>query len=634
MRAWIKGYLDNNLSRRDFMGKLTAAGFTAAAANSILNSLSPPIFGAEAAKESMTPVEGRAGDVFADQLRAAGVKYIFIGNGSGTGPLCDALVDRPDLKVILGVHENHVVSMADGYAKASRQTAFAMFSRVGTPNSTSNMYNAMKDRTPLVLATDHADTTAEGRDGHEDLDNWLDTVTQYTKWRWVVREPVRIPEWTIKAFKLASTPPSGPTFLRFPRNVLYQENVKTEIFPQGSFEVPSQIEPSPRQIEEAARLLVEAKSPILYAGSEIGSSGARAKVVELAELVALPATQEDWVWTADFPTNHPLFLGRYLSPMRYPRDIDLFLNLGAIMPDQESEAPRIPRTAKIIHGGIETGRLGENYPLNLAIVADPGEIATALGAAVKSMVTPARLAEIRDARYQATKKFTEAMRSARIKAAQATWDSVPMTWERLASDINDMLDKDAIIVPEFGTEGPKALGWFPFADGEKARIGRTRGRALGWGVGAAIGVKLAQPDHQVVALQGDGGFLFGQTEALWSMSRYDVPVIIVIFDNRCYNETRARMFGHGGRQAETGKDQVSYLGDPDVSFVNLAAAFGIKGETVSHPGQIKLAMKNAIEATRNGRPYLIDALVGRTGIGAQSTWYPKLSVAAMRKRAV
>lgn len=634
MRTWVKRYLDHRLSRREFMRKLTAAGFSAVAADSIVASLSPPAFGAAPASHLMTPVEGRAGEIFAEQLKAARVKYIFIGNGSGTGPLCDALVDRPDLKPILGVHENHVVSMADGYAKASGQTAFAMFSRVGTPNSTSNMYNAMKDRTPLVLATDHVDTTAEGRDGHEDLDNWLETVTQYTKWRWVVREPARIPEWTIKAFKLASTPPGGPTFLRFPRSVLYQANVKTEIFPAGSFEVPSQIEPNPRQIEEAAKLLVEAKSPILYAGSEIWRSGARAKVVELAELLAIPATQEDWAWTADFPTDHPLFLGRFLAPMRYPRDIDVFLNLGALMPDQESGAPKVPRTAKIIHGGIETGRLGENYPMDLAIVADPGEIAAALTAAVKSMLTPARLAEIRDARYQATKKFTEAMRSARIQAAQAMWDSTPITWERLASDINEMLEKDAYIVPEFGTEGPKALNWFPIADNEKTRIGRTRGRALGWGVGAAIGVKLARPDHQVVALQGDGGFLFGQAEALWSMSRYDVPVIIVIFNNRSYNETRARMFAHGGRQAETGKDQVSYLGDPDVSFVSLAAAFGIRGETVANPGQIKPAMKNAIAAARNGRAYLIDALVGRTGFGAEATWYPKLSVAAMRRRAV
>jgi thiamine pyrophosphate-dependent acetolactate synthase large subunit-like protein len=234
--------------------------------------------------------------------------------------------------------------------------------------------------------------------------------------------------------------------------------------------------------------------------------------------------------------------------MRYPREIDVFLNLGAIMPDQESGAPKVPRAARIIHGGIEMGRLGENYPLDLAIVADPGEIAAALTAAIKSMLAPARLAEIRDARYQATRRFTEAMRAAQIQAARAAWDSTPITWERLASDINEMLEKDACIVPEFGTEGPKALNRFPIADSEKTRIGRTRGRALGWGIGAAIGAKLARPDQQVVALQGDGGFLFGQTEALWSMSRYDVPVIIVIFNNRSYNETRARMFGHGGRQ--------------------------------------------------------------------------------------
>src|SRR5439155_15913724 len=91
-----------------------------------------------------------------------------------------------------------------------------------------------------------------------------------------------------------------------------------------------------------------------------------------------------------------------------------------------------------------------------------------------------------------------------------------------------------------------------------------------------IGVKLARPDNQVVCLQGDGGFLFGQSEALWTMSRYDVPIIVVIFNNRCYNETRARMYAQGGRQSELRKDMLSYLGDPNVDFVSIAGAYNIK----------------------------------------------------------
>ena len=159
------------------------------------------------------------------------------------------------------------------------------------------------------------------------------------------------------------------------------------------------------------------------------------------------------------------------------------------------------------------------------------------------------------------------------------------------------------------------------------------GYALGWGVAASIGVKIARPNNQVVCLQGDGGFLFGQTEALWTMSRYDVPVIVVIFNNRSYNETRVRMYSRGGRQAETQKDMLSYLGDPDVNFVHIANAFNIRGEQVQSREQIKAAMSRAIRATRDGRPYLIDALVERGASGAAG-WYPAYSVAESRTRQV
>ncbi len=521
--------------------------------------------------------------------------------------------------------------MADGYSKASGKTPFVIFSRVGGPHASSNMYNAMKDRTPIVIATDHRGVAQRGRDGHEDLDDWLEAFKQYTKWRWLLTDPRRIPEWTAHAFKVASTRPGGPTFLRIPRDVFYTKSLPAALFPRESFDVPMRVRPSDDLVEKAARMLLEAKNPLLYVGSEVWESGARPHVVRLAERLGIAVTQAR-SWAADFPTTHPLFIGPYRGGVRYPRNLDLFFNLGARMPDALDRAKGIPSGARILHARLERTGIGLNYPVDLALAGDAKETTQALLEAVTSLATTERLESLAAPRREQTAKVTASVAQAREYAAKQEWDSVPISWPRLAAELASVLDPEAYVVEEFGTQGPIVLSWFRFGDGQQTKIGRTVGRALGWGVSAAIGVKLARPDRQVVCLQGDGGILYAQTEALWTASRYDVPILIVIFNNRSYNETRNRMFTRGGRQMETRKDMISYLGDPDVDFAQIAAAYNIRGETVATPDQIRPALQRAIAATREGRPYLLDVLVARRGLGAESTWYPRHSVAEQRSR--
>jgi thiamine pyrophosphate-dependent acetolactate synthase large subunit-like protein len=633
MRDWAKEFLGDRISRRAFIRRSATAGFSLAAAESAANALAPLVSSVQrAAVTGASAFVGTGGELLAEQLRAFGTHFVFVCNSSGMGALCDALVDRPDMQFIQAVSENQVVGIADGYAKATGRASFACFSRVGGPLASANMYNAMKDRTPVVIFADHADTHADGRDGHEDLDDWLEPFKQYTKWRWIAKEGARIPEWIAHAFKISTVAPGGPTFVRVPRNVLYQKNLKAEIFSGASIATPMRLVPDPALIERAALSLIEARSPILYVGAEVWTSGARADVVELAESLAIPVTQAR-SWAADFPTDHPLYLGGYFHPMRFPEGIDLFLNLGAKMPDQGGGPPMVPRAARIIHARIESHQVGVNYPIDHAIVADVKETARALLDAVKAVLTAERLKTIRQARAEKIERAASALREAFRIAAREGWDASPITWPRLLLTLDEMLDDDAIIVEEVGTED-WVLRSFAFADGKKTKIGRTLGRSLGWGVSASIGVKLARPDQQVVALQGDGGFLFGQSDALWSMSRYDAPILLIVCNNRSYDEPRNNILMKEGRCREENKDMICYLGAPDVKFTHLASAYGIRGERVVHPGELKPALKRAIAATREGRPYLLDVLIARTGLASDSTWHPRYSLAAVRTRKV
>jgi thiamine pyrophosphate-dependent acetolactate synthase large subunit-like protein len=525
--------------------------------------------------------------------------------------------------LIQATHEGQTVAIADGYAKASGKVGFGMYSRVGLPHSSSNMYNAMKDRTSIVLLSDHADTGDEGTDSHEDVDDWLEAVKQYTKWRWVAHQAERIPEWVRQAYKVSTVMPGGPTYVRIPRDLMYQANVKAAIFKGGAFRIPMEIRPDVDAVQRAARALLDAASPLLYVGPEVSHCQARAEVVKLAELLGMPAVQHRSYY-CDFPTAHPLYAGEYGSSMRFPERFDLLFNMGARAP------VRVPDGTVMISAGVDPLTLGRNTPIRAALVGDLAQVARDLVEAIKSMA-PAEALRLRaQERLAAAKAYTEKMRATRVAFARRSSGS-PVPWQRLMVELNDQLDKDAVIVDEVGTEG-KILNFFDFNDDTKMKVGRTEGRALGWGTGAAAGVQLALPKRQVINLQGDGGFLFGQTDSLWTMSRYDLPVMTVICNNRSYEEVRWNIMGRGGPSGKANRDYIGYLGDPDVDFTKLAAAYNIDGAVVGNSDELKSAIARGIAAMRNGRPFMLDVHIQNTGVGAEVTWYPKFKLGADGER--
>jgi benzoylformate decarboxylase len=637
MRELFMRFLDREISRREFGTALAALGLSAPAVNAVL---------ASAARAELPPAAegvvftGTGAQVLVETLRAAGVRYVFGTTATGMSAFFDALTLRPDTRMILSLAESQATSMAHGYELATNRPSVLIVPGVAVPSTMNNLYNAWKDRASILVLADGTSTYFEGRNGFQQMDNWLESMVSFTKWRWELRNERQIAEMIRRGLKVAATPPGGPVHVRMSLDLLGMKNVKQTIWPQDRFDVPLNVPPRPELVEQAARWLIEARSPMLCAGAEVTRAGAMDDLVALAELTGASVAQGYSVY-GDFPFRHPLFAGFY--GLGIPRDLaktDLFVNLGGPAPDPTVFAAPPPRRARLVHARIEYQEIANTYPTDVAIAAGLKETLVALKDAVQGLATADRLAALAGPRLAAARE-AQAKADARRKAdAAATWNASPMSWERVSAELDAALEEDAIIVPELDYRTP--FEWLDLDRGRKRLIGQTTGFALGWGIGAAIGVKIAKPDEQVVCMVGDGALLFGQVEALWTAARYEVPVLIVVMNNRSYDNERNRIQNNSPLLSsqdtrDQWKDITCWLGDPLVDFAGVARSFGIEGRRAATPDEFRKALKRGTAALREGRPFLIDAMImqlDRRGAPTEQTWYPKLSIAAQRTRKV
>jgi benzoylformate decarboxylase len=405
------------------------------------------------------------------------------------------------------------------------------------------------------------------------------------------------------------------------------------IYSGEALNVPMELRPDTSEVERAAKVLLSTNSPLMKVGPEVSQCDARSSVVELCELLAIPVIQHRSFY-CDFPNTHGLWLGENNSIPAYLRDyqqpIDLYLNFGARQ--DPGGFGRRSTAVREIHASVDQNSIGRNSPTVASLVGNLNDVAKDLVEAVKSMATSAQLRKIRGDRQAICAALTDSYRAARMEAGRLS-KGEPVPWQRLVYELRQQLEPDAVIVEEQGTEY-KSLGLFPFADDAMTKIGRTEGRALGWGVGASAGVKLALPDKQVISLMGDGGFLFGQTDSLWTMSRYDIPVMTVVYNNASYEETRWSMMNRMGPAGKANRDYVSYLGNPRVDFTKLAAAYDIPGAVVKNTDQLKGAIQRGLRTLADGRPFMLDVHTRTFGIGEELTDYQKFSLAEQRTRNV
>jgi TPP-dependent 2-oxoacid decarboxylase len=273
IKRLFKRFLDLDLSRRQFLAKLTALGVSAPTAQAFAQEFAPFVTRpGEPVGEDLPswarPLHGTGGQLLVAQLEAAGMKYLFVSPSSGEAPVFDAMVDSRQLTLVEAIHEGALVAMADGYARVSATTPFVMCSRVGLSNGLTQLFNSWTDRIPLVLMIDGEPTARAGHDGFEALDDFTALAAPLVKWRWRVEATAKVPEVTRRAVKFASTHPRRPAFLEYPEDVLAR-SADSAIMDQRLFSVSMKIRPDPEALQRAARLLAHAANPLLCVGNEV-----------------------------------------------------------------------------------------------------------------------------------------------------------------------------------------------------------------------------------------------------------------------------------------------------------------------------------------------------------------------------
>jgi benzoylformate decarboxylase len=630
MKTLVRQFLDDQISRRGFVKEMMLLGVSLSSAQALLSSISDASADELAAGEAVREVTGNGSDILIDTLLEANVKYVFHGCGAGTNRFFDTILERPQMVNFLATNEGQCVAAAEGYNIASGgELGVAIVPKAGLGNAAGNVYNALINRSPVLILTARDSTEFSERRGDLELVDWQGSMDPFMRSSYRIDRFSRVTEFTRRAIAVANMPPGGPTFLQMTEN-LYGEEGTAKILPRQSFQVARSIRPKPEMIDELARMLIESERPLVTLGHEVTRSGAQEKIIELADLLALPMTS-GLSGFADFPNHHPLYLGRYTPFLPQNKDADLYVSIGSQMPDEGSYVHRGPPpvTARTVHMTVEPELLGMYEPTDLKIVADVNSGISDLIESIESMATKRKLREIRESRFEKIKTYTDSQNERRKKRASRKWEKAPITSERLCFELNEILEPDAIVLAE-PVQG--AREWMDLGYGYKTFIGGSGATVLGWATGAALGEKLAQPDRQVVALTGDGSFMFQHN--LWGLARHQVPVLIVIYNNFAYNLTRAYSWLGGGAQAKAKKDMLNYLGDPDVDFTHIASAYSVESAAVTEPGELKSAIEKGLRVTAEGRPYLLDVHTERWGRGGELTWHPDSSVANMRTRNV
>ncbi|HXJ78202.1 MAG TPA: thiamine pyrophosphate-binding protein [Candidatus Methylomirabilis sp.] len=542
---------------------------------------------------------------FLQILKQEGVDVMFGNPGTTELPLMDGLAREPGVRYVLALQEAVAIAMADGYAQASGKLgAVNVHTSPGLGNAMGMLYDAMHSGAPMLL-------TAGQHDQAMNLTEpilWSDlppVARPYVKWSHEITRLEDLPRAVRRAVKTAFAHPSGPVFISLPVDVL---NAERELDLLASTRIAPRIRGDQAATEAAADLLARATRPILIAGDAVAHGDALAELAAVAELLGAPVYTECVPSTCAFPFTHPLYQGPFPRLGPPIRSIllqhDLLFSVGADLftLSLPSDVDPMPEGLPVIHLDVDPWEIGKNYPATVGIFGDPKATLPDLTEALRKRLTPSSRKEA-EARFAKSRTAMENRRRGLREQAAAEAGRTPITPLSLVAAVVDTLPDDTVVVEEAissGTGIRELLG-----SHEPRSFYALRGGGIGWGLPAALGIKLAQPSRPVVALIGDGSAMY-TNQAFWTAAHDSIPVVYVIFNNASYRILKQRTLALKGFSAIDDRYVGMDLVNPAIDFVGLARSLGVPGELCEKTPEIAPALKRGLAS---GGPYLVDVRI-------------------------
>jgi acetolactate synthase-1/2/3 large subunit len=603
---------DSAVDRRSFL-----TGAAAGAAAALIAQQSTPASAQESTVAAAGQSDAQAGtaqrpasDFMVDVFKSLGLEYMFSMCASSFMGIHESVLNyarNENPRAIACTHEEISVAMANGYAKIDgKPVLVCAHSTVGAQHATMALFDAFCDRVPIYLVLGNTNDAAN-RQGEV---YWVHSaqdpcalLRDMTKWDDNPASLGHFAESAVRAYKIAMTPPMGPVAL------VVDDHMQEGLAPADAH-IPRLSVPTPPAadsgaVAEIAALLVAAENPMILADRAARTPAGLALMVELAN--TLQAGVVDARHRLNFPTRHPLSGG---SPAA--ADVLLALEMGDI-----SNVTRQARErgAKVI--SIASTHLFQksNYQdfmryaeVDMSVAADAEATLPALIEEIRRLSTDARREAFRQRGAKIAAANRDALERARTEATYG-WDASPISTARLSMELWAQLEHEDWSYVTGWVNWPLRLWNF---DKHYQYIGRAGGEGVGYYAPASVGAALANKKHGrlSVSIQPDGD-LMAAPGALWTAARHEIPILIVMQNNRAYHQEvmwfqRAALLRKRGVElAQTGFG----LGDPDIDYAKLAASMGVGSSgPISDPKDLAGALRRGIQVVKRGEPYLIDVV--------------------------
>jgi acetolactate synthase I/II/III large subunit len=576
------------------------------------------------AEKSTTSVPVSSGaEAFLAQMKALGsVRYMFANTGTDHGPLIEAMAktakeDPRDIQPIVVPHEMAAVSMAHGYYNVTQRPQMVLVHTLpGTANALGGVINAASCNVPLFLVAGRTPITeGELRGGKSQNIHWRQEsrdqgsiVREFVKWDYEVRTNQNLAAVVSRAYKIAMSEPRGPVYMTLPREWLCESLESTQLLSPESVSPATKIQADQAALEKMADWLIASDSPLIVTKYLGRNPEAVSFLVELAEFLAIPVVQQ--LSYVNFPTDHPLSLGT--QAIKYVQHADVLFFIDTDVPWEPPSRNVLRDGVKIIHlerDPMFTAIPGWGFPADLPVAGCSEVSLPVLNAIIKAkLAAGVTLRHKLDER----RKKTEAEHHAMIREIEANVEAAknqkPINPIWLSKGIGDVMDDKTILVNETVTS---KLAETIRLNRPGSQFNTPLAGHLGWGLGAAIGVKLGSPDSTVIAAEGDGSYMFGAPTAChFTAQKYRIPFLTVIYNNQVWNASlnAARGLYPDGVAARTRNFPGTDL-SPSPNFELTAQACGAYAARVEEPSEVPDALAKALKVVKEeGRQALLNVI--------------------------